>query len=371
MNPYDFVPLDMQHLPEKCTPIWHNTLTSDSDKLYSGYLSLYIRAETPIFIPNDGSSMQNPNKAAEHIYNGNGDYILPGSSIKGMLRTVVETLCRGCLTVIKQNDPGVPEDFLPCDNNTSLCTACRLFGMMPRQKEARVFLGKVNIGDAIACVRDPHYHGSIYTDILEAPKTRHRSFYFNNDGLIAGHKFYFHNDHLLTVDTLIPTSDGDGYRNQYIQPLAVGTDFFARIDFTNLTAEEFAALLFAILLQKEMRHKIGYGKPLGLGSVQLDVRYLQLLNYGNRYKQFHSERGISSYEGQDLYDLLDAQMVSIDPQINDAWNTFQALPSLNELRRIWRWPPEHTVEYAYPSKRWFDTNQLATIEDTKRLRRRN
>lgn len=369
MNPYDFVPLDMQHLPEKRTPIWHNMLTSDSDKLYSGNLSLYIRAETPIFIPNDGSSMQNPNEAAEHIYNGNGDYILPGSSIKGMLRTVVETLCRGCLTVINRDDPDVPKDFLPCNGNTSLCTSCRLFGMISRQKEAKVFLGKVNIGDAIAYVHNPSYHGSIYTDILEAPKTHHTAFYFYNDERIVGRKFYFHNDRLITKDALIPRSDGNGYRNQYIQPLAVGTDFFARLDFTNLTADEFAALLFAILLQKEMRHKIGYGKPLGLGSVQLDVRYLQLLDYRNRYKQFHAERGITSYEGQNLYNLLDAQMVSIDPEINATWNTFKALPSLNELRRIWRWPPDHSVEYAYPSKHWFDTHPLATIRDTKRLPR--
>lgn len=367
MNPYDFVPLDMQHLPEKRTPIWHNTYRSDSVKLYSGYLSLSIQAETPLFIPQDGASMQNPDKAAEHIYNGNGDYILPGSSIKGMLRTVVETLCRGCLTVINRNDPDVPNAFFPCENNTLLCTSCRLFGMISKQKNGRMFLGKVNIGDAIACVHNPNYHGSIYTDILAAPKTHHTAFYFNDDGMIVGRKFYFHNDRLITRAALIPRSDGKGYRNQHIQPLAVGTAFSTRIDFTNLTAEEFAALLFAIQLQKEMRHKIGYGKPLGLGSVQLGISYLQLLNYSNRYKQFHAERGITSYEGQDLFNHLDAHMVSIDPQINDAWNTYQALPSLNELRRIWRWPPNHKIEYAYPGKQWFDTNPLATIRDTKRL----
>ncbi len=366
MNPYDFVPLDVQHPPERSTPIWHNVLKPDRGKLYSGHLYMYIRAETPIFIPNDGLSMQDPDKAGEHIYDGHGNYIIPGSSIKGMLRTVVETLCRGCLTVINSRD--VPTDFLPCENNTSLCIACRLFGMMPRQRNAQVFLGKVNIGDALAFDRNPTYHPSIYTAILEAPKPRHTAFYRNAAGLIAGRKFYFHHKQLLTEKELLPTRDNDGYRNQYIRPLAIGTDFSARIDFINLLADEFAALLFAILPRSDIRHKIGYGKPLGLGSVQLNVTNLQLVDYTNRYKQFHTEGGISSYKGQALYDLLDEQMVSIDPQINDTWNTFKSLTSLNELHRIWRWPPNHTIEYAYPSKRWFANNRWARIKDTERLR---
>jgi len=365
MNPYDFVPLDMQHPPEQRTPLWHNTLTSDGDKLYSGHLYLYIRAETPIFIPNDGLSMQNPDKAGEHMYDGSGNYIIPGSSIKGMLRTVVETLCRGCLTVIKQDRSAVPAEFLPCDKNTLLCTACRLFGMMPREKNARVFLGKVNIGDAIAYDRNPTYHTPIYTAILEAPKPHHTAFYLNPDDLIAGRKFYFHNSQLLTEKRLIPTSDGDSYRNQYIQPLAVGTDFSAHIDFTNLLADEFAALLFAIQPRSDIRHKIGYGKPLGLGSVQLEVTNLQLVDYTHRYKDIHSGRGISPYNGQALKDLLKEQMVSIDPQISDAWNTFKLLPSLNELHRIWQWPPDRTVRYAYPSKSWFDTHKQAGIMETR------
>ncbi len=104
MNPYDFVPLDTTHPPERRKPIWHNVLVPDKahpDKLYSGHLYLYIKAETPIFIRYADSSTQNPDKPGEHIYNKDGDYILPGSSIKGLLRNVVETLCRGCLTVIQ------------------------------------------------------------------------------------------------------------------------------------------------------------------------------------------------------------------------------------------------------------------------------
>jgi len=370
MNPYDFVPIDTQHPPERRRPVWHNALAPDNthpSKLYSGYLYLYIKAETPIFIRHADSSMQNPDRPGKHIYNKDGDYIIPGSSIKGILRTVVETLCRGCLTVINRDSP-VPGGFAPCDNNTSLCISCRLFGMMQRQKQAEVFLGKVNIGDAIAFDHDPDYHNPLYTAVLDAPKPRHRAFYLDEQSrFIAGRKFYFHNEKLLTEKRLIPIPNRDTYRNQYIQPLAVGTDFSSRIDFTNLEADEFAALLFAMQLQEDMRHKIGYGKPIGLGSVQLNVTNLQLVDYANRYKEFRAGRGISYYRGDALSNLFDDQMTSIDPQINAAWNRFKSLPALSQLHRIWQWPSDDSVEYAYPSQRWFKANPQAHIKDTRDL----
>ena len=372
MNPYDFVPIDTAHPPERRKPIWHNVLVPDQThpgKLYSGYLYVYIKAETPIFIRYAESSTQNPDQPGEHIYNNDGDYIIPGSSLKGMLRTLVETLCCGCLTVIHR-DSSIQEGFASCDNVTSLCIACRLFGMMQRQRQADVFLGKVNIGDAVAFDHNPDYHNSLYTAVLDAPKPRHRAFYLDEHGrFIAGRKFYFHNERLLTEKRLIPIPDKGTYRNQYIQPLAIGTDFSARIDFTNLEADEFAALLFAIQLQTDMRHKIGYGKPIGLGSVQLNVTNLQLVDYANRYKDFRTSRGISYYKGEILDSMLDGQMASIDPQINAAWNRFKSLPALNQLHPIWQWPPDTSVEYAYPSQRWFKEHPQAHIRETKDLYR--
>ena len=372
MNPYDFVPIDTQHPPERRRPVWHNALAPDNarpGKLHSGYLYLYIRAETPLFIPDTISREQDPRDLREHIRDKADFCIIPGTSIKGMLRTVVETLCRGCLTVINRDSP-VPGDFAPCDNNTSLCISCRLFGMMQRQRQAEVFLGKVNIGDAVAFDQDPDYHEPLYTAVLDAPKPRHRAFYLDQQGrFIAGRKFYFHNQKLLTEKRLIPIPNRDTYRNQYIQPLAIGTDFSSRIDFINLEADEFAALLFAMQLREDMRHKIGYGKPIGLGSVQLNVTNLQLVDYAKRYKEVRSGSGISYYKGDPLYDLLDGQMASIDPQISAAWDRFKSLPALSQLHSIWQWPPDTSVEYAYPSQRWFREHSQARIKDTRDLYR--
>ena len=376
MNPYDFVPLDTEHPPEQRRPVWHNVLTPENTNTsyYSGYLHLYIRAETPLFIHDTSSSMQDPDYPGQHMRNRWGEYIIPGTSLKGLLRATVETLCRGCMTVFRvpqeyTNNP-LPVAFAPCQQNTHLCVSCRLFGMMQaRQSNAEVFLGKLNIEDARAYDDNPEMLEPIYTAVLDSPKPRHRAFYLDAAGrYIAGRKFYFHNQQLLTEPRLIPIPNRDMYRNQYIQPLASGTDFDARIDFTNLEADEFAALLFAIQLQADMRHKIGYGKPIGLGSVQLAITALQLVDYSKRYSD--KNRGIEHYEGDALATLLNQQMVPLDGgQVQTAWQRFSALPSLQSLHRIWRWPPDASVEYAYPSQRWFRANPQARIPATRNLYR--
>jgi CRISPR/Cas system CSM-associated protein Csm3 (group 7 of RAMP superfamily) len=377
MNPYDFVPIDIEHSPERRKPVWHNVLAPNGahpDKLYSGYLYLYIKAETPLFIHDATSSMQDPDYPGQHLRNGWDEYIIPGTSIKGLLRTVVETLCNGCMTVFRMPQEytynPLPNKFSYCQQNTSLCITCRLFGMMQAgQRNAEVFLGKVNIGDARTYENNPEFYGPIFTAVLDAPKPRHRAFYLDEQGrYIAGRKFYFHHaGELRTEKSLISIRNTGKYRNQHIEPLNIGTDFDTRIDFTNLEADEFAALLLAIMLQPDMRHKVGYGKPIGLGSVQLTITALKLVDYSERYKNFHSGRGIAYYEGDSLTELLNKQMAPLDEQIKAAWQRFSALLGLQQLHRIWQWPPDASVEYAYPSQRWFKEHSQAHIKDTRDL----
>ncbi len=385
MNPYDFVPIDTQHPPELRGPVWHHVLKNadtDAGKLYSGHLHVNIQAETPLFIPDAETSMQDPKNPGEHIYNNAGQYIIPGMSLKGLLRSVVETLCNGCLRVFHvpagYTNASIPPGFTACQNNTSLCIACRLFGMMPEnQKTAQVFLGKVNIGDALVNKESLVFHEPIYTTILEAPKPRHQAFYLDADKrYIAGRKFYFHHHgRLSTEDRLIEIRKKPGevsheskkFRNQYIEPIDTETEFAARIDFTNLEANEFAALLLAITLKPDMRHKIGYGKPIGLGSIRMDLTELCLVDYATRYTAFRSGRGIFRYSTEELTKLVQDQMASFDRHVNAAWLRFYKQPALKDLHKIWEWPPDNSVVYSYPSQDWFKANSQARIADTRDL----
>ncbi|MDQ2717459.1 MAG: RAMP superfamily CRISPR-associated protein [Chloroflexota bacterium] len=375
MNPYDFVPIDTEHPPERRRPVWHHALKSaatPASRLFSGHLYVTIKAETPLFIPDTEAPMQDPNNPAEHIYNNAGKYIIPGSSLKGLLRNVVETLCSGCLRMLHlppgYEERSIPSGFMGCQDNRNLCVACRIFGMMSEgQRNAQVFLGKINIGDALANKESLAIHGPIYTAILEGPKPRHQAFYLDADKrYIAGRKFYFHHHgRLTTADRLLQIRNEPGrYRNQHIEPIDTGTEFNACIDFTNLEADELAALLLAITLKPDMRHKIGYGKPIGLGSVRMTLAELRLVDYATRYTAFRSGRGISSYNADELTNLVHDQMASFDEQVNAAWRRFYGQPALDHLHSIWGWQPDSLVVYSYPNRDWFEAHSQARIADT-------
>ena len=84
--PYNFVPLNKQVV----YPHWGNHVSHDlpfKDGL-SGELELTINAKSPIFIRD---ILKNKEKS-DSFFNVNGHYMIPGSSIKGMLRAVLEVL---------------------------------------------------------------------------------------------------------------------------------------------------------------------------------------------------------------------------------------------------------------------------------------
>ena len=354
MNPYDFARIDWNKPPERHKPVWHHRLTGVGEqRLYSGYIELDIFTETPLFIADPRSAPSAPNKAALSIKNKLGQYIIPGSSLKGMLRTVVETVGNGCLTLFDGSYERskvnyrreVPAAFQKCSDNTNLCIACRIFGMLKERTDG-VFLGKINIGDAVVDNETVANYGPLYTAAQVDPKPHHADFYLDTSRThIAGRKFYFHHEELLTANNLLPTRTG-GYYNRYIDPLERDTKFHVRIDFTNLEQDEFGALLLAMTLEENMRHKIGYGKPLGLGSISISPTSLALVDYATRYTQPDEKRGKTTWQGDDVWQVIYEQV--------DAFTASHL--AMDDLRRIWAWPPNTSVDYYYPSKRdWFDT----------------
>jgi CRISPR/Cas system CSM-associated protein Csm3 (group 7 of RAMP superfamily) len=375
MNPYDFVRIDWNRPPERRKPVWHHRLTgTEGQHLYSGNIELDIYVETPLFIADPRTAPTDPRRPAQSIKNKPGDYIIPGSSLKGMLRTVVEALGNGCLTLFDGRYEGdvnyrykVPEAFQKCGDNTKLCIACRIFGML-KERTSGVFLGKVNIGDAVAVENSVVVCDPMYTAVLVTPKPRHADFYQDETRThIAGRKFYFHHSleqPLLTTDRLVLM--GGRPANRYIQPLDNGTKFHVRIDFTNLEEDEFGALLLAVTLEENMRHKIGYGKPLGLGSISLSPTSLTLVDYATRYTQTGEGRGKKTLSGNDLWQQV------IYEQLDAFSATHLVHSAMEDLQRIWAWPADDSVDYYYPSKRdWFDTEDSKgkRIADTRSVPR--
>lgn len=75
-----------------------------------------------------------------------------------------------------------------------------------------------------------------------------------------------------------------------IKPVKPRTKFKGKIRFENLSDEELGALLFTLDLPEKCYHKLGMGKPLGLGSIKITPTLI-LSNRINRYKKLFSRNG--------------------------------------------------------------------------------
>ena len=219
-------------------------------------------------------------------------------------------------------------------------------GFQGENDDSNLHLGNVSFNDAVEVkIRK---HESVFTIALMGPKPHHQAFYLNPTATrIAGRKFYFHQP-----EGIKKAHEKTDY-NEHITPVDTGSQFAFSLQFTNLEPLELQTLLYALVLEPEMRHKIGYGKPTGFGSVHFEITKLTLIDYESRYRTYP---GTSVYEAQELENyLLEQKRMFTDDT---------ASSTLNALRRIWRWDPSNTTTYRYPSQGWFSTNSNTPISST-------
>jgi CRISPR-associated protein (TIGR03986 family) len=224
-----------------------------------------------------------------------------------------------------------------------------MFGMIQGDTHLK---GHVGFEDAVCT--DPVDHDPLYTIILSNPKPRHTAFYLDKHGNPAGRKFYFHHS-TPPVDTggWLPEGKHAGdAQNQHIQPLNTDSVFKFSAHFDNLQGEELALLLYALVLEPGVQHKLGYGKPAGLGSVAFELTHLDLIHYDTRYTAPGNSR--ETYEGQALDDFVADR---IAPYVNDRTSV-----TLQDLRRIWEWPGHDDIQY--PHWRWFQENPNTPLSMT-------
>lgn len=331
MNPYDFVPIDWTNSPERQHPLPHDRFSGISGKIEGT-----ITAETPVFIFHSPKRNQD---AEPFIQNEQKQHIIPGSSLKGLFRNLVETIGNGCFLLFdKEYNSKLPKDFQKCNTDNlcidNLCIACRMFGRIPsRGDSSNLHLGSVSFNDAVEV--NICEHEAVYTIALMGPKPGQGALYFDSKRRhIAGRKFYFHQP------LGIQTTDQKSKVNQHIKPIDKESQFTFSVQFTNLEDIELQTLLYALVLEPNMRHKLGYGKPAGFGSVHFEITKLTLIDYASRYNT--ANQGVENVEERRLEAYLSQQTQSF------RYNTTSK--TLNALRRIWRWDPNDKTQYRYPDQ---------------------
>lgn len=249
-KPFVWIPLP-KRVP-RGQPVWHDrfqghtgkailTLTVDSDCLFVGS-GAYEYSEANLWMT---------------FFRVNETICIPGTSLKGAIRSVVEAISDSCVLQRKRNSEQVARDQEACRDVTSLCPACRIFGAMG-------FRGRVSFSDAFP--QDPVETKIVQIGSLFGPQKS------------QGRKFYQMGAASFSTD-LRPRENF-----QCLEVVPRGTKFRTTLFFENMTDGELG-LVFAALgwdlendqVKPVFTPKIGGAKPRCFGAVRFSLRQISLL----------------------------------------------------------------------------------------------
>lgn len=302
-KPYAFVPLLKQ-----CKRRSYSAHNQGEKDTYSGKLNLKITVVTPLHIGGKQQDYDENGNVIKRQMRRNKKMIIPGSSLKGVIRSIAEAVSYSC--AVKVPDLML-EKILPANNNQScfnikdgLCITCSIFGMMSKSES---YKGKVNFGEFVL-----ENNKSIYKKIplLETPfknyPTPHDVFSvsqktdnYGNERLyyckacktgncqecgkeeffrsieaagkeremeFRGRKFYG-----VSLDKENQTKE-KGTCYEMIEPESV---LRGEILFQNLREEEGRLLAYALGIGGYFPIRLGYGKPLGYGKVKVELESVE------------------------------------------------------------------------------------------------
>ena len=185
----------------------------------------------------------------------NGRPIIPGSSLKGAIRSIVEAISPSCVRITRLRPYQLPTNTPACKSKKYLCVACRMFGAMD-------YLGRVRLSDAVL---QQGYTPDIETiPSLYSPRTREGR-YFDDNRNVKGRKFYQHGN---LAQGNVPIE---------ICPVNAKLDF--TLSFDNLTEGELGLLLIALGLgtTPKFHPKLGGAKPACCGTLEITITESQIL----------------------------------------------------------------------------------------------
>lgn len=202
----------------------------------------------------------------------------------------------------------LPGHLHPCTDYDALCPACRVFGWVRQMERGEqlplemrtAYAGRVRLSHAKLQGSKGDFNATLA--ILSSPKPTNTQFYLLKNGKpdgqvdydsrgaqLRGRKFYRHHgdepsQHAGGEYEYERVNEIEDEQNRSVRGvLKKGAVFVFDLEFENLHPIELGALLWSLTLGKGMHHRLGYGKPLGFGSGQVEVTTLKTLTTAERY----------------------------------------------------------------------------------------
>lgn len=285
----------------------------------------------------------------------------------------------------------LPAHLHPCQEYDALCPACRVFGWVKDAHQAgarhwdreaqTAYAGRVRFSHA-TLVDGKHagcYAEELPLAILSSPKPTTSLFYlykgdpneaafevpegdreiqYKAGYKLRGRKFYHHHGKLLNRQEFERAGNAD--HKQDLQNRSVrgvrrpGNGFAFTIQFENLAEVELGALLWTLKLgENEGCHlRLGYGKPLGFGSVKVNQVELTTINWATRYQSsWLTQSSVSAQANRDASRKLQEDcLAAFDGAMKAAYGrSVFDLPHMQDLYAILKEPdPQWPSRIHYP-----------------------
>lgn len=228
----------------------------------------------------------------------------------------------------------------------------RLFGIVSNDNGN--IASRVSFGDLMSTDTKLLKDHSYILKILSSPKPTTYQHYLEQkdkskiydwdaNNVIRGYKMYWHrktkDDGSVDLSWNEASSDKKTKSHtERIKPIYPDATFTGKIWFTNLSKLELGLLLTALepsfetLENQKIAHKIGLGKPLGLGSIKVNVDSIHLMNLEDKEYFKSYNQSLKKVEKKDFIDHFKKEL-ALKLEINDIWSHDR----LKELKTMLTW----------------------------------
>ena len=190
-----------------------------------------------------------------------------------------------------------------CSEKEKVCEACALFGIVGRTGSEFAIASRIRFSDAV-CEDKNCFDHKFIMPISGTPRISSFEFYLKSDSdqfhadydgvTIAGRKFYWHHKgYVMNKDSVNKEGNNMDYKAELVKS---GSEFTFDVYFDEITENELKKLLFTLnlgenSLDSDKCHKIGHGKPIGLGSAKIVINDVTVRSFkdGIYSEESHSE----------------------------------------------------------------------------------
>ena len=243
-KPFDFVVLPRR--VNKKHPTGHDQY---HEKHITGQIHGTIEALSPIHIGSGVIDLGEDVELIKTAVRTNENVVIPGSSLKGAIRSAVEAISESCVCKVSRNTRyALPRDFMECRQRGRLCVACRMFGAMG-------FQSNITIQDALQI--DGHIVTKFVPELYR-PRPQRGSRH------VPGRKFYMHGE-IASGETPVEACE-------------IGSRFRFVVQVDNLTQAEWGLFFTALGHHPDspFKLKIGGIKPACFGSIDFQIENIHV-----------------------------------------------------------------------------------------------